>query len=72
LKFKKKFNYEIFKTHLKFRFVDSYFLCLIKESKQRKSSQKKPAGRTRRPFPIPIAIGILAGHRAKEINNLLR
>ncbi len=35
---------------------DSYFLCLTKESKQRKSSQKKPAHRT-----WPALPGFLAG-----------
>jgi hypothetical protein len=37
---------------LKFPSFDSYFLCLIKESKQRKSSQKKPASRTGGRFPV--------------------
>jgi hypothetical protein len=53
-----------FTTYWNFSSVDSYFLCLIKESKQRKSSQKKPASRTSHALP-----GFLAGHRAEETNS---
>jgi hypothetical protein len=44
----------------------SYFLSLMKESKQRKSSQKNPASRTRLALP-----GFLAGPRT-SINKVYR